>query len=132
MTLWAIVPVKPLRLGKSRLAEMLSEDERADLNRRLLVHTLTTLAAIPEIEGYVVTPLPLEQTLVTSGTLKPYEEAALAPETSGRVVALNLPEGQNALEIWIQDAAGNRSGIVFLSWFSGGRADIVSGSSDRD
>jgi 2-phospho-L-lactate guanylyltransferase len=54
MTLWAIVPVKPLRLGKSRLAEMLSEDERADLNRRLLVHTLTTLAAIPEIEHVLV------------------------------------------------------------------------------
>ena len=54
MTLWAIVPVKPLRLGKSRLAEMLSEDERADLNGRLLVHTLTTLAEIPEIEHVLV------------------------------------------------------------------------------
>jgi len=54
MTLWAIVPVKPLRLGKSRLAETLSEDERADLNGRLLAHTLTTLAAIPEIEQVLV------------------------------------------------------------------------------
>jgi 2-phospho-L-lactate guanylyltransferase len=54
MTLWAIVPVKPLRLGKSRLADTLSEDERADLNGRLLVHTLTALAAIPEIEHVLV------------------------------------------------------------------------------
>lgn len=54
MTLWAIVPVKPLRHGKSRLAEMLSEDERADLNRRLLVHTLTILGSIPEIEYILV------------------------------------------------------------------------------
>ena len=54
MTLWAIVPVKPFRLGKSRLAETLSEDERADLNGRLLAHTLTTLAAIPEIEQVLV------------------------------------------------------------------------------
>ena len=54
MTLWAIVPVKPLRLGKSRLAETLSEDERTDLNSRLLAHTLTTLAAIPEIEQVLV------------------------------------------------------------------------------
>jgi len=54
MTLWAIVPVKPLRHGKSRLAEMLSEDERADLNRRLLVHTLTILGSIPEIEHILV------------------------------------------------------------------------------
>jgi len=36
MTLWAIVPVKPLRRGKSRLSGMLSEDERAHLNEVLL------------------------------------------------------------------------------------------------
>ena len=54
MTLWAIVPVKPLRRGKSRLAGVLSEDERADLNRQLLAHTVDTLAAIPEIEQVLV------------------------------------------------------------------------------
>ena len=54
MTLWAIVPVKPLRYGKSRLAEVLTQDERADLNRRLLAHTLDTLTAIPEIEHVLV------------------------------------------------------------------------------
>ena len=54
MTLWAIVPVKPLRRGKSRLSDVLSPDERADLNRRLVVHTLETLTAIPEIEHVLV------------------------------------------------------------------------------
>jgi 2-phospho-L-lactate guanylyltransferase len=54
MTLWAIVPVKPLRYGKSRLAGVLTQDERADLNRRLLVHTIDTLSAIPEIEHVLV------------------------------------------------------------------------------
>jgi 2-phospho-L-lactate guanylyltransferase len=54
MTLWAIVPVKPLRRGKSRLADVLTPDERADLNRRLLTHTLDTLTAIPEIEHVLV------------------------------------------------------------------------------
>ena len=54
MTFWAIVPVKPLRRGKSRLANVLTEDERADLNRRLLVHTLQTLKAVPEIEHVLV------------------------------------------------------------------------------
>jgi len=54
MTLWAIVPVKPLRVGKSRLASVLSQDERADLNRRLLEHTLATLTTIPEIEQVLV------------------------------------------------------------------------------
>jgi len=54
MTMWAIVPVKPLRRGKSRLAEVLTQEERADLNRRLLAHTLDTLTAIPEIEHVLV------------------------------------------------------------------------------
>jgi len=54
MTLWAIVPVKPLRRGKSRLASALSEDERAHLNRLLLEHTLATLAGLKEIEQVLV------------------------------------------------------------------------------
>lgn len=54
MTLWAIVPVKPLQRGKSRLSEVLTQDERLELNRRMLAHTLETLAAIPEIEQVLV------------------------------------------------------------------------------
>lgn len=54
MTLWAIIPVKPLRRGKSRLAGTLSEDERTELNRRLLKHTLTTLSDLRELEEVLV------------------------------------------------------------------------------
>ncbi len=54
MTFWAIVPVKPLQRGKSRLAEVLTQEERLDLNRRLLVHTINTLAGIPDIEHVLV------------------------------------------------------------------------------
>jgi 2-phospho-L-lactate guanylyltransferase len=54
MTLWAIVPVKPLRRGKSRLAGTLSEDERTDLNRKLLEHTLNTLSNLRELEEVLV------------------------------------------------------------------------------
>jgi 2-phospho-L-lactate guanylyltransferase len=54
MTLWAIVPVKPLRRGKSRLSGVLSEDERTTLNHCLLAHTLDVLAAVPEIEYTLV------------------------------------------------------------------------------
>ncbi|MFH1523778.1 MAG: 2-phospho-L-lactate guanylyltransferase [Chloroflexota bacterium] len=54
MTIWAIVPVKPLRRGKSRLAGMLSEEQRTRLNRYLLEHTLTTLNEISEIEHTLV------------------------------------------------------------------------------
>lgn len=54
MTLWAIVPVKPLGRGKSRLSGVLSQQERADLNRRLLAHTVDTLRELPEIEQVLV------------------------------------------------------------------------------
>ena len=54
MTLWAIVPVKPLRRGKSRLAGALSEDERTELNRSLLQHTLRTLSELKELEEVLV------------------------------------------------------------------------------
>lgn len=54
MTLWAIVPVKPLRHGKSRLAGALNEDQRTELNKALLQHTLETLAELKEVDGVLV------------------------------------------------------------------------------
>jgi 2-phospho-L-lactate guanylyltransferase len=54
MTIWAIVPVKPLRRGKSRLAGLLSEEQRTRLNRYLLEHTLTILNDISDIEHTLV------------------------------------------------------------------------------
>jgi len=54
MTIWAIVPVKPLRRGKSRLAGALSEDERTQLNQSLLQHTLETLTDLKELEKVLV------------------------------------------------------------------------------
>jgi 2-phospho-L-lactate guanylyltransferase len=54
MTLWAIVPVKPLRRGKSRLAGALSDEERVELNQSLLQHTLKTLRGLKEVEQVLV------------------------------------------------------------------------------
>jgi 2-phospho-L-lactate guanylyltransferase len=54
MTLWAIVPVKPLRRGKSRLAGVLSEDQRTKLNEEMLTHTLEILRDVSEIEQILV------------------------------------------------------------------------------
>ncbi len=82
MTLWAIVPVKPLRRGKSRLAQVLSVEERKDLNRRLLAHTVDTLAAIPEIEHVLVVS-------------RDPEALALAREHGARTVQENGSPGLN-------------------------------------
>ena len=54
MTIWAIVPVKPLRLGKSRLSGVLSDSERADLNRMFLEQTLEVLRNTPPISQTIV------------------------------------------------------------------------------
>lgn len=54
MTLWAIVPVKPLRRGKSRLSMVLSEDERTALNQTMLIKTLKTLKQVKEIDTVLV------------------------------------------------------------------------------
>ncbi|GAB4404800.1 MAG: 2-phospho-L-lactate guanylyltransferase [Anaerolineales bacterium] len=54
MCIWAIVPVKPFVLGKSRLANVLSSDIRCDMNRKFLTRTLETLKHIPQIEEVLV------------------------------------------------------------------------------
>lgn len=54
MTLWAIVPVKPLRRSKSRLAGVLSVEERALLSRELLTHTLDVLRDVSDVEHTLV------------------------------------------------------------------------------
>ena len=54
MSLWAIVPVKPLRRSKSRLAEVLTPEELTALNRGLLENTIKTLMDIPEIVHVLV------------------------------------------------------------------------------
>jgi 2-phospho-L-lactate guanylyltransferase len=52
---WAIVPVKPFREGKSRLATELDEEQRWVLNRWLLEHTLQVLIENKQIDQTLIT-----------------------------------------------------------------------------
>jgi 2-phospho-L-lactate guanylyltransferase len=54
MSLWAIVPIKPLRRGKSRLATVLSEKDREQLNQTLLVKTIACLKEVKEIDQILI------------------------------------------------------------------------------
>jgi membrane fusion protein (multidrug efflux system) len=47
------------------------------------------------VEGFIVKPTVLDQTIAISGTLKPFEETVLMPEVAGRVVTINLQEGKS-------------------------------------
>jgi len=49
MTTWAIIPVKPLRYGKSRLAHILRPEERAELTVRMLRRALRVLNEVAGI-----------------------------------------------------------------------------------
>ncbi len=54
MTIWAIVPSKPLLRSKSRLSTVLTRDERARLSERLLIHTLRVLRDVSGIDRTLV------------------------------------------------------------------------------
>ena len=49
---------------------------------------------ISDIEGFVVKPSVIDQTISISGTIKSLEETVLMPEVAGRVVRINLQEGK--------------------------------------
>ncbi len=54
MGFWAIVPIKPLRYGKSRMSAVLSDEEREKLNLCMLRNTLNVLVSEKEIEEIFV------------------------------------------------------------------------------
>jgi membrane fusion protein, multidrug efflux system len=55
--------------------------------------TVNRLAVNLKVEGVIVSPSVLDQTIIISGTLKPFEETVLMPEVPGRVVDISLTEG---------------------------------------
>jgi 2-phospho-L-lactate guanylyltransferase len=86
VTVWAIVPIKPLRRSKSRLAKVLSHEERAQLSERLLIHTLRVLR---DVSG-------IDRTLVVS---RDSQALALARDFDARTVTEHgHPELNQALE----------------------------------
>jgi len=54
MSLCAIIPVKPLKRGKSRLSSVLSVEERTNLNKRMLINMLTCLKDVTQIDYFIV------------------------------------------------------------------------------
>jgi len=50
---------------------------------------------VTAVEGFVVKPAVLSESVTAAGTLLAAEETELHPEASGRVVSINLPEGRS-------------------------------------
>ena len=60
METWALIPVKTLKDSKSRLAEVLTEKERIDLTRRLLVHLLDVIKKVSALDIALVVSSDME------------------------------------------------------------------------
>lgn len=54
MSLWAIVPVKPLKYAKSRLSAVLSSEQRYELAGAMFRHVLSVVSTVPEVSGVLV------------------------------------------------------------------------------
>jgi 2-phospho-L-lactate guanylyltransferase len=54
MTVWAIIPVKPLNRAKSRLADTLTPDQRQHLAEIMFRHVLSVVRDAPQVIGTLV------------------------------------------------------------------------------
>ena len=54
MSLWAIIPVKPLKNAKSRLSNVLTQDQRYEFAQAMFRHVLSVVTTVPYITGVVV------------------------------------------------------------------------------
>jgi 2-phospho-L-lactate/phosphoenolpyruvate guanylyltransferase len=54
MSVWVIIPVKPLNRAKSRLSEVLTPEQRQQLAETMLRHVLGVVRTVPQVEGTLV------------------------------------------------------------------------------
>ena len=54
MSLWAIIPVKPLKNAKSRLSKVLTPEQRYEFAQAMFRHVLSVVTSVPYITGVVV------------------------------------------------------------------------------
>ncbi len=98
MTCWLIIPVKPSHLAKSRLSEVLGEDQRATLVRAMLRHVHQAACGVEGVTRIALLGpsrlgLPGDVLLLAEpgGGLNPAVQSALAQvaaEGAGRMIVL--------------------------------------------
>ena len=102
MTIWAIIPVKPLSRAKSRLESVLSPGERQQLAETMFHRVLTAVKETPQVAG----------TLVIS---RDPRALAMARDVGAHTVQESgAPELNTALMRATQVVAGWRGGAVLI------------------
>jgi 2-phospho-L-lactate guanylyltransferase len=128
MTIWAIVPVKPLRRGKSRLAGLLTEEQRTRLNRYLLEHTLITLNEVHEIEHTLVVsrdPSALALTREMGGRTVLEDGAPQFNTAINRATVVAKSQGAHAVLILPADLPMITPNEINTILHKGGKAPVV-------
>ncbi|GAB1421674.1 2-phospho-L-lactate guanylyltransferase [Anaerolineales bacterium] len=54
MSLWVIIPVKPLNLAKTRLADVLTPSQRYEFAQSMLLQILSVVTSVPHLAGTLV------------------------------------------------------------------------------
>lgn len=102
MSIWAIIPVKPLTRAKSRLADVLSSDERQQLSEMMFRRVLMAVKNTPQIAGSLV---------ISRDT----RALAIARDLNAHTVQESgAPELNNALMRATQVVGGWRGGAVLI------------------
>lgn len=102
MSVWVIIPVKPLSRAKSRLASALSPEERQQLSEQWYRRVLSAVAATPQVAG----------TLVIS---RDTHALAIARDVGAHTVQESgAPELNNALMRATQVVGGWRGAAVLI------------------
>jgi 2-phospho-L-lactate guanylyltransferase len=97
--IWAIVPCKPFKLAKSRLASILTPAERQALSRKLFQHTLEVLSATPGLGQILVVSADEDALELAAGF-----SAAILPEVETPGLNISLERARDYLRTQPTDA----------------------------
>ena len=101
MTIHAIVPVKPLHLGKSRLSHLLSSQQRHALVTQLLKHTLIALT-----QSKIATVWVISQDELVWSLAQQHKARVIHEKVDGHVDNLNQAVTQAAQTVISDGATG--------------------------
>jgi 2-phospho-L-lactate/phosphoenolpyruvate guanylyltransferase len=131
---WALLPVKPLGLAKSRLEGALSAEARRDLASSLLVRTLDVLSRTAGLSGIAVVSRDPEvaKLALGRGALPLGETSSRLDEIVDGALAELLGRGAAAALVVLSDLPSLRADDLVAMISLGARHEVVLAPDERD